>query len=189
MSWWDENVSIDIFKRWVKGVNAPSRKYVREYISGAGYTNVLDVGAGLCEDYYGFLGLGGKVHYNAVDFTEQFVEASKPVGIHIHLSECDKLHFDDMVFDVAYCRHLVEHLPYYETTLTDMIRVSKKEVIITFFLPPQNKPDVIHVNNKLHHNIYDKRRISSFAMASERVYDIRWEDFGPDESILFIKLS
>ena len=188
-SWWDINVDIDVFKRWVKGINAPSRKYVRDYIDKKGYTNVLDVGAGLCEDYYGFLELGGKVHYNAVDFTRQFVEISRPVGIHIELAESDKLPYEDMVFDIVYCRHLVEHLPYYESTLTDMIRVSKKELIVTFFLPPKEVDDVIKTNNGLHHNIYDKNKITNFVMSNERVYNTRWENFGEDESILFIELA
>ena len=189
MSWWDDNVEIEVFKRWVKGVNATSRKFVRGYIFNKGYRIVLDVGAGICEDYYGFLELGGLVHYEAVDFTKKFVEACKITGIHVQLAQVDNLPFPEMIFDVSYCRHVLEHLPYYEDALTEMIRVAKKEVIVTFFLPPHDEDDRMLFGNGLHSNIYNRKKLEEFLMRNQRVYNITWQKIGVDEEIMYIELS
>jgi ubiquinone/menaquinone biosynthesis C-methylase UbiE len=186
MSWWDLNVKEDVFKRWVKGKSVPSRKFVRDYIISK-YKSVIDFGAGLCEDYFGFIEANSGVHYNAVDFTDQFVEKAKKTGIHIFKESAEKTHFRDMVVDVAYCRHLLEHLDYYEKALTEMIRVSMKEVIVTFFFPPEDKEE-LRMNNGLPHNLYSKKKIEEFLWKNNRVVDIEWNEFSDEESILFIKL-
>lgn len=175
----------DVFKRWVKGKSAPTRKLVRDYIISK-YKSVIDFGAGLCEDYFGFIEANSGVHYNAVDITDQFVEKAKKTGIHIFKESAEKTHFGDMVVDVAYCRHLLEHLEYYEKTLDEMIRVAKNEVIVTFFFPPKEIED-IRLNNGLHHNTYNRKKIEDYLWKNTRVVDIEWMDF-EEEAILFIKL-
>ena len=186
MSWWDTKSTIEQFREWVRGVNDPSRKHVRNYILSKEYKSVLDVGAGLCEDYAGF---NGVVNYSAVDFTDQFVTDGKNRGVNVIKSVCDSLPFQDEYIDVVYCRHLIEHLPYYETTLNEMIRVAKKEVIVTFFLPTEAKPDEIRVIDSLNHNIYDSRKLESFVLTNNKVKTIIKENFGIDEQILYIILK
>lgn len=187
MSWWDNNVEKGVFKRWVKGKNAPTRKMVREHILSKGYTNVLDVGAGMCEDYFAFIEAGGMVHYSAVDITDMFIEQAQHTGIHIYKTDAGNLPFEDNSFDIAYCRHVIEHMPYYEDALNEMIRVSRSEVIVTFFLPMEDT-EVIKKNNELHHNIYSKEKMISFLMKSAKVYDVSFEAVG-DEEIMYISLK
>jgi len=183
-------VSTNDFKDWVRGIDDPSRKYVRDYIISKGYKHVLDVGAGLCDDYDGFKRDGKDIFYTAADFTDKFFYDSNRRGINIVKANCDNLPYVDLFFDVAYCRHLVEHLPYYDKTLDEMIRVSRKEVVVTFFLPVRDvEDDEIRVIDHLNHNIYSKPKIEKFLDKHDRVVRWKWEDSGKDEQILSIKLK
>jgi ubiquinone/menaquinone biosynthesis C-methylase UbiE len=187
LSWWDKNVgSNEMFKGWVKGKNVPSRKFVRDYIKSK-YKSVIDFGAGLCEDYYALLEENAGIHYNAVDFTDRFVASGKYDGIKIYKESVEKTHFEDKVVDVAYCRHVLEHLPYYEKAIDEMIRVSMKEIIVTFFFPPKDKEE-IRLNNGLNHNIYSKKKIEEYLWKNERVVNVEWNEFSDKETILFVKL-
>jgi len=189
MSWWDNKVDLKGFKMWVKGKNAPSRKRVREYIYSRDNLSVLDVGAGLCEDYIGYIELGGKIHYEAIDFTDSFVKHAQDNYIHMTKANSEEIPFGDKTFDVVYCRHLLEHLEYYEKTINEMIRVGKKEVIITFFFPPTKEPDEIRLVDNLNHNRYNIEKLNRFIWSHNRVWDVTWEYFSEDESIVYIQLA
>lgn len=45
-------------------------------------------------------------------------------------------------FDLVHCRHVLEHLPYYETAVREMTRVAGQLMILTFFIPP-GKSEVV----------------------------------------------
>ena len=191
MSWWDERVStIEQFRGWVRGIDDPSRKYVRDYMIGKKYKEVLDVAAGLCEDFDGFKRDSSDVKYSAIDFTDKFVEHNAKRGIDIVKSECSHLPFVDSSFDVVYLRHVVEHLSYYEETVNEMIRVAKKEVVVTFFLPTtQKREDEIRIVDSLNHNFYSQPKFRKFLKSNEKVLSFHFENFGIDEEILFIVLK
>jgi ubiquinone/menaquinone biosynthesis C-methylase UbiE len=188
MSWWDERCNIEQFRTWVRGIDDPSRKYIRDYIISKKYKSVLDVAAGLCEDYAGLKRDTEGVEYTAIDFTDKFIANGMARGINIKKANCDDLPFYDASFDIAYCRHLIEHLPYYESTLNEMIRVATKEVIVIFFLPT-TKVDEIRIVDSLNHNFYGKRKMEKFLKANPKVASLKWELFGIDEEILFIELK
>ncbi|MFF9350160.1 class I SAM-dependent methyltransferase [Streptomyces sp. NPDC014734] len=50
--------------------------------------------------------------------------------------------FPDASFDVVNCRHVLEHLPYYETAVRELFRISRRHVAICFFQPPR-EPEVL----------------------------------------------
>jgi ubiquinone/menaquinone biosynthesis C-methylase UbiE len=190
MSWWDNRCTIEQFRGWVRGIDDPSRKYVRDYIISKQPESVLDVAAGLCEDYDGLKRDAPNILYTAIDFTDQFVQYGKDRGINIIKADCDNLPFRGGTIDIVYCRHLIEHLHYYAETINEMIRVSRNEVIVTFFLPAIDKEeDEIRIVDSLNHNFYSKKKMESFLLSNKKVKDFRWEDFGKDEQMLFISLK
>ena len=190
-SWWDNRTNVDEFRTWVRGIDDPSRKHVREYLIGKGYTSFLDVAAGLCEDFDGFKRDGKGISYVAMDFTDKFVAHNRARGVNIVKADCNaEFPFTDSFFDVAYLRHVIEHLPYYDNCISEMIRVADKEVVITFFLPSvDRKDDEIRVVDNLNHNFYSKPKMAKFLKANPKVKSIRWEPYGIDEEILYIELA
>jgi ubiquinone/menaquinone biosynthesis C-methylase UbiE len=77
--------------------------------------------------------------YTGVDIGETVLadcRARHPEASWLQMSATD-LEFGDASFDVVYVRHLVEHLPYYETALREAFRVARRHVLLCLFIIPQ----------------------------------------------------
>ncbi|MGN7187576.1 class I SAM-dependent methyltransferase [Microbacterium enclense] len=82
--------------------------------------------------------------YVGVDISERVIDdrrAHRPDATWLTMSVMD-LVFDDDSFDVVLARHLLENLPYYETAVREMFRVSRQYVVLCFFQPPA-EPEVL----------------------------------------------
>jgi ubiquinone/menaquinone biosynthesis C-methylase UbiE len=138
--WWNRNAEtrIDDFKAWVGESNQPSKVYCRDYIVKKKYKTVMDVGCGLATDFFGFLQDGHEdVSYVGLDSCQFFVNTNRAKGITMIEAELEAdLPVSDNYCDVVYCREVLEHLSYYEKTLSELIRMAKKEVIVVFFIKP-----------------------------------------------------
>ena len=42
---------------------------------------------------------------------------------------------DDASFDVVHCRHVIEHLPYFETAIRELARVTADLMVLCMFIP------------------------------------------------------
>lgn len=178
MNWWDNNTNEEQMLGWVGDYTASSKVVSRKHIIGKRYKSILDCGAGLCSEYYGYKADGYKIKYSAIDGCEKFVERAKNVGINIVLAELDHIPFPDNSFDVVYIRHVLEHLPRYEDALKEAIRVTKKEVVVVFFIPPTDKEDAINFDGALYHNFYNKDKMVSFLYSLPEVDKIETQDVG-----------
>lgn len=138
-SWWNKNVEtrIDDFKSWIGDFNQPSKVYCRNYVADKKYKNLIDCGCGLATDYFGFKTNGYEVGYTGLDSCKYLVELNRADGITMIEAELvETLPISDNSYDVVYCREVLEHLPYYEKTVNEFIRIAAKEVIIVFFIRP-----------------------------------------------------
>jgi ubiquinone/menaquinone biosynthesis C-methylase UbiE len=45
------------------------------------------------------------------------------------------LAFEDGSFDVVHCRHVIEHLPYFETAVRELARVTAAMMVLCLFIP------------------------------------------------------
>ena len=158
----------------------------RAYIMEQEYRNILDCGAGLCAEYYGFGDYD--IEYSAIDSSRKFVKRGQKEGINITECDINDIEFRDGKFDVCYCRHVLEHLEYYENALNEMIRVAKREVLVIFFLPPTMNDDRIVVIDNLNHNVYDRGKMIDFIYGNPKVESHFFEGMG-NESLLHIILK
>lgn len=161
-NWWDFNTDEKQMLEWIGDYNAASKIVARKHIINKGYKTILDVGAGLCSEYYGYKNDGYDIDYKAVDGCEKFVNKAKEAGINAELSNVDKLSDTDNSKDVVYIRHIVEHLPHYDTTIKEALRVAKQEVLLIFFITPTNAPHMINWNGELFHNHYNRKQFVEF---------------------------
>ena len=191
--WWNRNAATrsgDLLA-WLGDVTAMSRAVMREHVMQRGYHSLLDVGCGPAIDREGFANLRYPLDYHGVDQCEMFVAKARERNLQVQVSTTDSLPFPPQFFDVAYCRHVLEHLAEPEPTIAEMLRVAKREVIVTFFLPP-GVADELQGNSDdgcmLYHNRWSERRICTALWANPRVTRVRFRPVN-EESMLFVELS
>ena len=125
------------FKSWVQH-NVNSRKEISNLVKELGAIAVLDLGCGVALDYEQYLEDGLQIDYHGVDITEAFVKEVKRKypNLDIRLGNVEQIPHIDNSFDVVTCRHLLEHLRGLEKVIPEMRRVTKRYIIIVWFIPP-----------------------------------------------------
>ncbi len=193
--WWEKclinRVSIDTFEGWLGNIYAPSRIAMRGHIKQKQYRSILDVPSGLCIDYFGFKQDGIEIAYQGVDITPKLVQLAQNQGLSVIEGDIKSLPFHDNQFDVCYARHILEHLDSYEKAITSLIRVAAREVLITFFIKPQNSAapsSCYHTDQLLYHNAYSKPELEQFVLSHPKVSKMQWEEVDAKEIILHIYL-
>lgn len=191
--WWNRNAASRMgdLLGWLGGYSAMTRAVMREHVMQRGYHSLLDVGCGPAIDREGFANLKYPLDYHGVDQCEMFVIKARERNLQVQVSTTDALPFPDRFFDVSYCRHVLEHLAEPEPTIAEMIRVAKREVIVTFFLSP-GVEDELQCNDDdgcmLHHNRWSERRICLALWGNSRVRRVRLQPVN-EETMMHVELS
>jgi ubiquinone/menaquinone biosynthesis C-methylase UbiE len=174
--WWNKNVEnrIDDFKKWLEDDTALDTLYCREHIISKQYTSILDCGSGFCVNFHAFKDLNYNIKYTGVDSCKYLIKTNE--GTNIIDADLENTLPIDELYDVVYTRSVLEHLKYYETIVSEMIRLAKYEVIIIFFITPSEKEDFIDYweAEDLYHNHYNKDKLESFIKANEKVKNLEW---------------
>jgi 2-polyprenyl-3-methyl-5-hydroxy-6-metoxy-1,4-benzoquinol methylase len=187
-NWWEDKIPEkkweDTFRGWVGDENAASRLHLKKYLTEMkGQVNsILECGCAFSVDSGWIPKLG--IKYSAIDFTQVFVDDCAGRGLDVAQSSIEDIKKADEEYDIVYCRHVLEHLSYYEKALKEMIRVAKKEVIVIFFIPLQEVEQIIfNEEMKLNHNRYALDRLMNFL----KDYKVEYKMIdGINESILHI---
>lgn len=189
-NWWDRNIpdraQRAYFLNGIGDANAPARREVRDYVLAHGFGSLVDCGAGPAVDWRHYR---GRLRYLAVDFADVWRLEAIRSGVPFVRGSIEALPLADASRDVAYCRAVLEHLPYYETGLRELTRVASKEVIVTFFkLREQER--IIKEEDGTHSNVYGRQSVEDFARALPGVSELSWQRI-PDEpsyDILHLRL-
>lgn len=193
--WWEKNVETQFihFATWLGDESASSRSYMRQYIKNMEYTSIADIGCGLCTDYFGLVDDNLKVSYIGFDITPKLVSRARKLGLNVKQGSIENIPLKNSAVDMAYARHILEHLPFYEKALTELIRISRKEVMIIFFIKPEDER-ADEINSAiideclLYHNHYNKKNIEKFLMQHYKVHRLWWENIADKECVLHIIL-
>ena len=118
--------------------NAVSRILARLHIIQKQYTSILDAGCGFCVDYVPLKRSCPDLHYLGLDISSTFVSKAKEQGIPAERARIQNMPHADSSFDIVYARHILEHLDSYQDAMREMIRVAGKEVLVVFFMAPDN---------------------------------------------------
>jgi len=115
----------------------PGRHWFVEFVKQEAPCKVLEVGAGSLHEARLLFRQGSEtpVDYTVVDVAKEMFTQGRLEFPTIHFIEGDInfLRLSDDVFDAVYCRHVLEHQPYYERPIREMLRVSKGLVVINVF--------------------------------------------------------
>jgi ubiquinone/menaquinone biosynthesis C-methylase UbiE len=192
-TWWTNNLKnkMDEFCFWIGDCYAVSKVFCRSYIANRGYKTLLDCGCGVCTEYYGYKEDGYEIEYTGIDATKMLVEMGQKSGINVVEGYLEELPFEDKKFDVVYIRHVLEHLPHYHESMSEAIRVAKKEVIVVFFIKPNEEQDFIDYNgwDNLFHNHYNKEGFENYLLSNEHVASVEWRDVNEKECVALIKVK
>lgn len=146
--------------------DSPPRRALRLEIAEVG-GSVLEVACGPGIEYGGINKAGLQVRYVGVDITPTMIaicQRNYP-GITFQVAGVDSLPFPDSSFDTVFAKDLFEHLPGYETGLREMFRVTKRQVLIYFFLPltEGTAEQGIHPESGFLYNHYSRAELERFA--------------------------
>ena len=138
LSFWQDHVTIDKFASWCGNPESPFKVETRQLIRDREYKTVLDVGAGLFSEYYGFKNDGDDIEYTATEMTPKYVEFGIDQGINVVEASIYKMPFEDGSYECIICHDVLNHLRDTKSAIIELIRVASKEIIISFFKPSQN---------------------------------------------------
>ena len=168
------------FLRVPEQLEHPSRKRIAEEASKVG-DSVLDVGCDSCVDYPRFKKAG--IRYTGIDITEKFIKRAKELypGIDARVGTAYDLPFSDGSYGSVYCKDLFEHLPPdgYKQVLTEMWRVTRKLMMIAFYLPTNNNPTNYNLTIRGHYEqSYNAQEIANFIKGLENFNGLEIERGG-----------
>lgn len=191
-TWWDKEIKNQFqeFQSWVGKSNALSKIIIRNLIKEKDYKSILDIGCGMCDDYFSYQKEAPEISWKGLDSSVFLTEEAKSKGIPVIHSEGDIIPLNDGDVDLSYSRHVLEHQETYKYILSEMIRVASKAVIHIFFIKPKEK-QIINYNKdtNLYHNTYNKKEIEEWLSTDPKVKTIHWLSLTDDEEALIIELQ
>jgi len=134
LSYWEEECEFSRFVSYC-GHDNFWKNHLRKIIMERSHRSILDVGAGVFVEKKQFDNLNYQIEYSATEITNKFVEYGKSIGINVAKTDFDVIPFDSNRFDVVICYDVLNHQLDFKTLVQEMIRVARKDVIITFFKP------------------------------------------------------
>lgn len=190
-TWWDKEIKTQFseFKSWVGNTSAKSKVWLRDFIITKGYTSIVDIGCGMCDEYFEYKKLNN-IDWIGIEPSKFLWNNAKEKEIPVVNKEGHNTHFFDSGVEVAYSRHVLEHQENYKPILTEMIRIASDMVIHIFFIPPRDK-EIIHYNpeNNLYHNTYDINEMSVWLEEHPKVRGFRFEQITDTENALILTLK
>jgi ubiquinone/menaquinone biosynthesis C-methylase UbiE len=212
--WWENNLggktyghgssqhkapTCEEFEAWMGDKDSLDRQFMRKQWKMP-FSTLLDAGCGACPEYFGLKEAFPEVEYTGLDVTPKLVKFNQDRGINCILGSLENIPFEDDSFDVSLSRHVVEHMSQIDKPLDELIRVTKNQVIMCFFIDPLENRTFNHIiklddagtTSECHHNKYSSTLISSQLDSNPKVDAHTWvvDDYkSPSKSYLIIELN
>lgn len=145
--WWQDHADIHAgeFGEWLENSDAWSREEVVRVVDavrGGAEVSVCEIGPGLFHDYLTHWWKHDAVSYRAVEMTPKLAQYGREIGADVVEGSITDLPLDGQSVDVAYCRHVIEHLAPADIApaMSELVRVSRKAAVVVLF----NSTDARH---------------------------------------------
>lgn len=146
--------------------NHPDREWFVSFMSLHRPASILEVGAGSCHELRMLAARGGlaATSYTVVDGAAQFLEAGKEEFPQVQFRKANirRLPFSNGAFDVSYVRHVIEHQRHYEKPVSELIRVSRRLIVINMFQWAKPGEGDIITRKKYYTNNYELAPLIDF---------------------------
>ena len=141
LSYWKKSCSIEKMDEWCGDYNIRWKSKLRKHIIDKKHKSILDCGAGVFSEYFGFKNDKYKIKYTATEITKKFINFGKKNNIKVDNYLINDLKYNDNSYDCIICYDVLNHQIDYKKEIKELIRVSSKEVIISFFKPFEEDQD------------------------------------------------
>lgn len=193
-TWWNNNLGnanrFNEYLGWLGDETSDSRVFIRDNIRDLEIKSIADFGCGPCVDYMALKEESYEFDYIGIDSCEHLKEYNTKREIPFLLAPVEKTGLKNNSYELAYSRHVFEHLPTYKEILTEMIRVASKYVVHIFFIKPGDSEEIKFWDEEnLYHNQYSKKEIEQYIKRKSKVKNFNWLDINQNENALIIELS
>lgn len=124
----------------------PSRFIAQDLINIVG-GRVLECGIGSGVDLEQMVvrGITRNIIYTGLDPSPEIIKmmSHRFPAFNFREGTVEKLPFADKIFDVVYVRHVLEHLPGHQPALNELIRITKRLLIICLFIEMNNEAEQV----------------------------------------------
>jgi hypothetical protein len=171
--WWSHHIAAhgitgSTFAGWLGQSDPHSRRAVYQQVETLGARSVLEFGPGTFLDYQTYWRAHPWIGYRAVELTPELVAYGQGLGAQVVQGSIASVdHYGQA--DVAYCRHVLEHLPGYHNALETLLAHARRAVVAVFFQLGEGDQDSIVVDQTLAHgtycNVYSRDRLEAWLAA------------------------
>ena len=154
LKFWEENCSIEKFKSWCHK-DTEWKKFVLDFIITNRAASVLDIGCGTAHMGEKLKQLNPNIKYVGTEITEKFVQHNIENGFDCVYNDLSSLPFKDNEIDVTICLDVINHQLEYENKIKEMMRVTKKHLIISFFKSWDTNDRIINKGENLIYHHFD----------------------------------
>jgi len=117
--------------------NHPDRRYFSEFAIRSGVHSILEIGGGsqfearMLRDRNWL----SDNSYTILDINKSWLKEGVSIcpEANFKYGSINKIPFADQKFELVYCRHVLEHQPYYERPIQEMMRVTNDYVVFNIF--------------------------------------------------------
>lgn len=134
--WWEDHADTGgTFRQWLDESDPWSRREVIRIAETLEAQSVLEVGPGLFHDFETCWRSHPWMHYTALEMTPKLVDHGRALGAKVAYGNITAIPYPHGAFDVAYCRHVLEHLDPDEIdhALTELVRVAYRAAVVVLF--------------------------------------------------------
>lgn len=183
--WWQDNLADKEgqLREWLAESDPLSRKAVYDIAADIDADTVLECGPGLFIDWEQHW-KHARPKYYAVERTPALVARGLKAGVPVIPGSIEAIPYDDGAFSLTYARHVLEHLPDWETALSELLRVTRDTAVVVFFrlgwdaLDDDIAYDTVLDAPKTYHNTYARCLIDHWL--DRRDVEYEWRRPGTD---------
>jgi len=147
------------------------RDAVENFIIEKNPKEVIDFGCNTGILAYRLIKKGWKGKYVGVDSNNKAIvkamELNKYPNVNFITNDIQNLNFHTLnkaipKYEIVYCKDILEHLEYYTDALMNLAYITKKYLIVSFFIKPSDKEIIKQHKDGYHLNQYDRNKLISF---------------------------
>ena len=172
--WWTRRAGPNFMK--TRKQDMTLYEHIAKLVKGK---SVLDVGCETCVIYPYFEDT--EIKYAGIDITEKFVEQAKFIhpGIDVKCATALDIPYVDCSFDTVFAKAVIDHIKPGDhlTAISEMLRVAKNQVIISWFQRPWDRAPRIWDRGYITVR-HDKRPIVALIESFPRFKSINYENYG-----------
>lgn len=192
-SYWS-NLNTNTVQEWfgrIHGGNNPERPQALQIVKKLSPESLLEIGPGNGRDYEIIRQTMPNVKYCGVEVSRAIIDGLREKFPNVDLIQgnlYDGLSFSDKSFDVVYARYVLEHMPYYEKPIIDMLRVARYGVVVTMFRGFK-KNDELSYHNGRNDNYYGFEKFERFLSNLSCDYELIEQEHKPNKKIMVLRFK